>query len=41
MGSRARFDSRLWNAFGGITAILEDGGPLINGAFGIKRVISS
>jgi hypothetical protein len=32
-------DSRLWNACGGITAILEDGDLLIGGAFGIKRVI--
>jgi hypothetical protein len=32
-------DSRLWNAFGGITTILEDGDLLIGGAFGIKRVI--
>lgn len=34
-------DSRLWNAFGDITTILEDGDLLIGGAFGIKRVISS
>jgi len=33
-------DSRVWNAFGGITTILEDGDLLIGGAFGIKRVIS-
>ena len=32
-------DSRLWNAFGGITTVLEDGDLLIGGAFGIKRVI--
>lgn len=32
-------DSRLWNGFGGITTILEDGDLLIGGAFGIKRVI--
>jgi hypothetical protein len=32
-------DSRVWNAFGGITTILEDGDLLIGGAFGIKRVI--
>jgi hypothetical protein len=32
-------DSRLWNAFGGITTILEDGDLLIGGAFGIKRVV--
>lgn len=33
-------DSRLWNAFGGITTILEDGDLLIGGAFGIKRIIA-
>ncbi|HEY2711861.1 MAG TPA: hypothetical protein VGI60_05045 [Chthoniobacterales bacterium] len=33
-------DSRLWNAFGGITTILENGDLLIGGAFGIKRVIA-
>ena len=32
-------DSRLWNAFGGITTILEDGDLMIGGAFGIKRVL--
>jgi hypothetical protein len=32
-------DSRLWNAFGGITTILEDGDLMIGGAFGIKRLI--
>jgi hypothetical protein len=32
-------DSRVWNAFGGITTVLEDGDLLIGGAFGIKRVI--
>jgi hypothetical protein len=32
-------DSRLWNGFGGITTILENGDLLIGGAFGIKRVI--
>jgi hypothetical protein len=31
-------DSRLWNAFGGITTVLENGDLLIGGAFGIKRV---
>jgi hypothetical protein len=34
-------DSRIWNAFGGITTILEDGDLLIGGALGIKRVMSS
>lgn len=34
-------DSRLWNAFGGITTILENGDLLIGGAFGIKRVVAS
>jgi len=34
-------DSRVWNAFGGITTILEDGDLLIGGAFGIKRVVGS
>jgi hypothetical protein len=34
-------DSRLWNAYGGITTILEDGDLLIGGVFGIKRVIGS
>lgn len=32
-------DSRLWNAFGGVTTILDDGDLLIGGAFGIKRAI--
>jgi hypothetical protein len=32
-------DSRVWNAFGGITTILDDGDLLIGGAFGVKRVI--
>ncbi len=32
-------DSRLWNAFGGITTILEDGDLMIGGAFAIKRVL--
>ena len=31
-------DSRLWNAFGGITTVLDNGDLLIGGAFGIKRV---
>jgi aryl-alcohol dehydrogenase-like predicted oxidoreductase len=31
---------RVWNAFGGITTILEDGDLLIGGAFGVKRVIA-
>jgi hypothetical protein len=34
-------NSRLWNAFGGITTILEDGDLLIGGGFGIKRMIGS
>jgi hypothetical protein len=34
-------DSRLWNAFGGITTILEDGDLMIGGAFGIKRVLGN
>ncbi len=34
-------DSRLWNAFGGITTVLENGDLLIGGAFGIKRLIGS
>src|SRR3954466_9674968 len=34
-------DSRVWNAFGGITTVLEDGDLLIGGAFGIKRVIGA
>jgi hypothetical protein len=34
-------DSRLWNAYGGITTILEDGDLLVGGVFGIKRVIGS
>ncbi|TCU53766.1 hypothetical protein EDF58_11016 [Novosphingobium sp. PhB57] len=32
-------DSAMWNAFGGITTILEDGDLLIGGAFAIKRII--
>ncbi|EJL22228.1 hypothetical protein [Novosphingobium sp. AP12] len=32
-------DSAMWNAFGGITTILEDGDLLIGGAFAIKRVV--
>jgi hypothetical protein len=31
-------DSRLWNAFGGITTVLDNGDLLIGGAFGIKRI---
>ena len=31
-------DSRQWNAYGGITALLEDGDLLIGGVFTIKRV---
>ena len=31
-------DSCIWNAFGGITVILEDGDLLIGGAFAIKRL---
>jgi hypothetical protein len=31
-------DSRKWNAYGGITALLEDGNLLIGGVFTIKRV---
>ncbi|MFL8990425.1 hypothetical protein Q8X48_23565 [Pseudomonas sp. QLc11A] len=31
-------DSRKWNAWGGITALLEDGDLLIGGVFAIKRV---
>jgi hypothetical protein len=31
-------DSREWNAYGGITALLEDGDFLIGGVFAIKRV---
>ena len=34
-------DGRLWNAFGGITTVLEDGDLLIGGAFGMKRVIGT
>jgi len=30
-------DSRQWNAYGGITGLLEDGDLLIGGAFAIKR----
>jgi hypothetical protein len=32
-------DSCIWNAFGGITTVLEGGDLLIGGAFGIKRII--
>jgi hypothetical protein len=31
-------DSRLWNAYGGVTTILEDGDFLVGGFFAIKRV---
>jgi hypothetical protein len=31
-------DSRVWNAYGGITTILEDGDLMIGGLFGIKRL---
>jgi hypothetical protein len=31
-------DSRKWNAYGGITSILEDGDIIVGGAFAIKRV---
>ena len=31
-------DSRVWNAYGGITALLEDGDLLIGGIFAVKRV---
>jgi hypothetical protein len=31
-------DSRQWNAYGGITGLLEDGDLLIGGVFAIKRV---
>ena len=34
-------DSRVWNAFGGITTILEDGGLMIGGAFAVKRLLDS
>jgi hypothetical protein len=34
-------DSQKWNAFGGITTILEDGDLMIGGAFAVKRVIDS
>jgi len=33
-------DSRLWNAFGGITTVLENGDLLIGGMFGIKRIVA-
>jgi hypothetical protein len=38
--ARWRFpdDSRQWNAYGGITALLEDGDLLIGGLFAVKRV---
>jgi hypothetical protein len=31
-------DSRKWNAYGGITSLLEDGDLIIGGAFAVKRV---
>jgi hypothetical protein len=34
-------DSRLWNAFGGVTTILENGDLLIGGAVAIKRVVAA
>ena len=34
-------DSRAWNAFGGITTILDDGDLLIGRAFAIKRMTDS
>jgi hypothetical protein len=33
-------DSRVWNAFGGITTVLENGDLLIGGMFGIKRIVA-
>ncbi len=33
--------SRVWNAFGGITTVLENGDLLIGGMFGIKRIVAS
>ena len=38
--ARWRFpdDSRLWNTFGGITTLLEDGDFLLGGFFAVKRV---
>jgi hypothetical protein len=33
--------SRVWNAFGGITTILEDGDLMIGGMFAVKRVFMS
>ena len=38
-GKSDTWESRLRNAFGGITTILKDGDLLIGGAFSIKRVI--
>lgn len=32
-------ESRKWNAFGGITTVLEDGDLLIGGMFAIKRIV--
>ena len=31
-------DSRVWNSFGGITAILENADLMIGGVFGLKRL---
>ncbi len=31
-------DSRTWNAYGGITALLEDGDLIVGGVFSIKRI---
>ena len=31
-------DSRKWNAYGGITALLEDGDLMVGGVFAIKRL---
>ncbi|WP_217426970.1 hypothetical protein [Pandoraea pneumonica] len=33
--------SRIWNAFGGITTVMADGDLLIGGAFGVKRIFAS
>jgi hypothetical protein len=33
-------DSRVWNAYGGITTVLENGDLLIGGMFGIKRIVA-
>lgn len=34
-------DSRVWNAFGGITTILDDGDLMIGGAFAVKRLLDT